>query len=119
MTTEQKFNYIKNFGTYGLDGDVYYCLKLENADFTKFDENYTILCSNGYWTHEGFALLEKDVVNPSLFVECSTFEQFVKKIYGANASELMLKLAENVVDTAYTELKHFEAIIKQLNGGDE
>lgn len=106
MTTEQKFNYIKNFGTYGLDGKTYFALPMKYPE-KEYQTMNDIFVSSGYFVLDDFWALAEQAC------QFSNYFEYVLEF----SSYMGVENVEILIDTCYNTLLEFENKVKQLNGG--
>ena len=112
MTTEQKFNYIKNFSTCLLN---YLRYALPIKDKTKeYPTMSDIIVADGY-----FVLDKNNCMLPPKLIcnEFATYKDFLKIEMKIFEEYKNMQTINDMIDKTYNILIEFENKVKQLNGG--
>ncbi len=106
MTTEQKFNYIKNFPTYGLDDFTYFALPIKDTA-KEYPTMSDIIVTDGFFLLDDFSLLAEQVC------QCPNYFDYMLEY----CTYMGIDTVNELIDTCYKNLIEFENKVKQLNGG--
>lgn len=107
MTTEEKFNYIKNFTTYGLDDFTYFALPIKDTA-KEYPTMSDIIVT------DGFFLLDDTFSIVAGYTNCKNYSY---NGWILEHDTLWWKHVDHEIDVLYNTLIEFENKVKQLNGG--